>query len=173
MVHATFRSINFLSSVGIAFAELPSTVVCTVSSATSLLAAVSERVYSGTKKVDWIEKFNAQLNGLTGTIASAVKKAAEESETAASTAAGVAVYTKFIPGGVGAIFQLVAVSARLAIMFAEAGRGRRDLPKLLPKFVDLLAFVASNVARYSVLQTTPKLTTSSLRAMYLMYSCRH
>lgn len=80
------------------------------------------------------------MSGLTGIIASAVEEvgkaaekvgkavenAAEVSEKVSGTAKDVADYAKFIPGGAGAIFQVVAVTARLAVMYAETSRGRRE-----------------------------------------------
>lgn len=108
-------------------AELPSTVTRHASSTSSRAASVFDRVYSDTQRVDWIDKLNAQLSGLTGVIASAVKKAAGAPESVASKAQNVSDYARFVPGGVGAIFQLVAVSACLVVMYAEANRGCREL----------------------------------------------
>lgn len=67
------------------------------------------------------------------------------SKIVANTAQDVADYAKFITGGMSAVLQLVALSARLGVMFAEANRGCHELPDLLAKVMDLLDCVAGSI----------------------------
>lgn len=73
-------------------------------------------------------------------IAKAVKLAdgSDEVENATELAED---FVKIIPGGISSIFQLVVLSARLASMYAEAGRGRGELPLFLVKVGELLQCV--------------------------------
>ena len=56
---------------------------------------------------------------------------AESCEVVAHRAASAADYVKFVPGGIGSVFQLAALIARLAMMFAEAKRGSEVLPGII------------------------------------------
>ena len=58
----------------------------------------------------------------------------------------VADYSKMVPVGVSAVFQLIAISARLASMYSEANRGCRELPISLAEAGGCLEYVATAVA---------------------------
>ena len=112
-----------------------------------LLLLVSIQFYERTQKIDWMDKFNMQLGSLTGSIATGVKKAAETVDASAleATAQNVADCARIIPGGISSVFQLIVVSARVAVMINEANRGRREFPGFLDKVVDLLKCVAGSL----------------------------
>ena len=104
-------------------------------------------VYERIEKVEWMDKFNLQLGLLTASVSTAVKKIAEnvDASTVEATAQNVADYIRIIPGGVSSLFQLIVVSARVAVMITEANRGHREYPVLLAKVVDLLKCVSECV----------------------------
>lgn len=98
------------------------------------------------EKYSWVEKLNSQIIGLANIILTAVKVGADNVKSVAETADNVSTYLKLIPGGVGSAFQLALIGARLAAACAEADRGRRELPGLLTKVMELLHSVTESVA---------------------------
>ena len=56
---------------------------------------------------------------------------AESCEIVANRAASAADYVKFVPGGISSVFQLAALIARLAMMFAEAKRASRSTTRFI------------------------------------------
>lgn len=138
--------------------ELPSELVNDVSSAPSRRTDAAIRIYAALPKVDWTEKIKAQFASWADIIATAMKKGAGASEIVANNTEDEADFAKFLPGGVRVIFQLVALSARLVVMYAEANSGIRELPNLLAEVMDLLDFVAVayNITEFKIIKMLRK-----------------
>lgn len=90
------------------------------------------------------------VTGIIGTATSVVKDNVT-AEGVARTASVVGDYAKVVPGGMSALFHLVVLGVRLVASCAEAGRGRRELLKILVGVVDHLHSVT--VSLVPVLQS--------------------
>lgn len=93
-----------------------------VRSARSLRGEGAKRTDAAILRIELIKNINTSVVELVGIFAEVTKNVAGTSGTASKTAQDAADFAKFIPGGVGAVFQLLALSVRVVVMFAEADR---------------------------------------------------